>query len=153
MSGSWHDDYTGQTFTKREDIQIDHVVPLKNTYISGAYRWNFRARCLYANYLGYDFHLKSVNGSQNMKKGDRSPDKYMPPNTEFVCKYLKDWLSIKFLWGLRMTEAEAAYINSALRDNKCNLANFKMSAREILKQNEYANENEDLCAAIDKSQL
>ncbi len=152
VTGNWQDDYTGETFTKREEIQIDHVVPLKNAYISGAYRWSFKGRCLYANYLGYDFHLKSVNGSQNMKKGDRSPDKYMPPNTEYACSYLKSWLSIKFLWGMRMTDAEASYISTALRENKCNLATFKMSAREILRQNEFANENSELCAAIDKSE-
>lgn len=148
MTGSWHDDYTGETFTKREDIQIDHLVALKNAYISGAYRWGFKARCLYANYLGYDFHLKSVNATQNMKKSDRAPDKYMPPNSEYACSYLKNWLSVKFLWGMRMTAGEATFIYGALRDNKCNLANFKISAKEIIRQNEFANENSELCEAI-----
>ncbi|MBY0453165.1 MAG: hypothetical protein K2P92_09025, partial [Bdellovibrionaceae bacterium] len=53
ITGQWKDDYTGQTFTAREDIQIDHLVPLKNAYVSGAYKWSFKARCLYANFLGY----------------------------------------------------------------------------------------------------
>ena len=149
ITGSWHDDYTGETFTKREDIQIDHFVALKNAYISGAYRWNFKARCLYANYLGNDFHLKSVNASQNMKKGDRAPDKYMPPNTEYACRYLKNWLSVKFLWGMRMTAPEATFIYEALREQKCNLGNFKISAREILRQNAFAHENSELCEALD----
>ncbi len=149
MTGSWNDDYTGETFTKREDIQIDHFVALKNAYISGAYRWNFKARCLYANYLGNDFHLKSVNASQNMRKGDRAPDKYMPPNTEYTCRYLKNWLSVKFLWGMRMTAPEATFIYEALREQKCNLGNFKISAREILRQNAFAHENSELCEALD----
>lgn len=150
VTGSWHDDYTGEIFTKREEIQIDHFVALKNAYISGAHRWNFRARCLYANYLGYDFHLKSVNASQNMKKSDRSPEKYMPPNPEYTCTYLKNWLSIKFLWGMRMTSSESTFIYNALRDNKCNLANFKISAKEIINQNQFAYENSELCNAIEK---
>lgn len=150
MAGSWHDDYTDATYTKREDIQIDHLVALKNAYISGAYRWGFKARCLYANFLGYDFHLKSVNASQNMKKSDKSPEKYMPPNPEYACTYLKNWLTIKFLWGLRMTSAEATFIYNTLRDNKCNLANFKISAQEIIRQNEFAKDNFDLCSAIER---
>ena len=149
MSGTWKDDYTGQTFTKREDIQIDHVVPLKNAYISGAYKWNFKSRCLYANYLGYDFHLKSVNGIENMKKGDKSPERYMPPNPEYACKYIRYWLTIKFLWNLKMTTAEADGINKLLKDNKCNLAGFRVSDHEILNQTKFANDNLELCAAVD----
>ena len=149
MTGEWHDDYTGETFAKREDIQIDHFVPLKNAYISGAYRWTFKARCLYANYLGTDYNLKSANGSQNMKKGDRTPEKYMPPNTEYACQYLKNWLSVKFLWGMRMTEGEATFIYQALRDQQCNLSSFKISAKEILNQNQFAHDNSELCKALD----
>lgn len=148
MTGSWHDDYTGSTFTKREEIQIDHFVALKNAYISGAYRWNYKARCLYANYIGNDFHLKSVNASENMKKGDRTPEKYMPPNTDYACTYLKNWLSVKFLWGMRMTTSESDFIYNALRENKCNLARFKISAKEIFYQNQFAHENSELCSAI-----
>ncbi len=149
MTGSWHDDYTGETFKNREDIQIDHFVALKNAYISGAYRWSFKNRCLYANYLGNSFHLKSVNASQNMRKGDRSPEKYMPPNVDYACSYLKNWLSVKFLWGMRMTAGEATFIYEALRENECNLGNFKISAKEILRQNEFARNNSKLCEAID----
>ena len=92
--GHWHDDYTNKIYTKKEDIQIDHVVALKNAYMSGAYRWGFRARCLYANYLGNSYHLKSVNSIENMRKGDKAPDRYMPPNSNHACHYIKNWLSI-----------------------------------------------------------
>lgn len=148
ISGKWKDDYTGQIFTEREDIQIDHLVPLKNAYVSGAYKWSFKARCLYANFLGYSFHLKSVNASQNMKKGDKAPDRYMPPNDEYACPYLKNWLTIKFLWGLRMTESEASAINQLLHDHHCNLSDYKISARDIIKQNRFVNENINLCNAV-----
>lgn len=148
VTGRWHDPYTDDTFTAREEIQIDHLVPLKNAYMSGAYKWNFKARCLYANYMGNDFHLKSVNASQNMKKGDRTPEKYMPPNPEYSCRYLKNWLVTKFLWNLKMSVGEAEAIAQAMRDNRCNRYNFKISAREIMKQASFANDNIDLCDAI-----
>lgn len=147
-TGHWKDDYTGQVFTNREDVQIDHFVPLKNAYMSGAYRWGPQARCLYANYLGNNFHLKAVNGTENMRKSDKSPDKYLPPNKAYTCTYLKNWLSVKFLWGLRMTAAEAKAIALSLKENNCNLHSFKMSARDILNQSRFANENIDLCDEV-----
>ena len=146
--GHWKDDYTGQVFTNREDVQIDHFVPLKNAYMSGAYRWGPQARCLYANYLGNNFHLKAVNGTENMRKSDKSPDKYLPPNKAYTCSYLKNWLSVKFLWGLRMTAAEAKSIAITLKENNCNLQSFRISARDILNQNRFANENIDLCDEV-----
>ena len=117
--------------------------------MSGAYRWNFRSRCLYANYMGYDFHLLAVNGSENMKKGDKGPDRYMPPNPAYTCTYLKNWLSIKFLWGLNMTSAEASTISQLIKDNNCSLQKFRISEREILKQLRFVKDNIDLCQNVD----
>lgn len=148
LAGAWNDDYTAQTYTKREEIQIDHLVALKNAYVSGAYNWNFKARCLYANYMGYDFHLKSVNSTENMRKSDKSPQKYMPPNSEYSCQFLRSWLSVKFLWNLKMTTDEAVAISQLLKANKCSPSSFRISSYEILKQTAYANEHLDLCAAI-----
>lgn len=150
-AGRWNDPYTGGTFTESKDIQIDHFVPLKNAYLSGAYKWSFRARCLYANYLGNDFHLLSANGSQNMKKGDKGPDKYIPPNPEYTCTYLKNWLSVKFLWGLKMTEAEADSVVKAISDNNCNTQKFRMTYHQIMTQAEFAQDNMDLCEKIDQT--
>lgn len=148
-SGSWNDPYTGKNFSSSTDIQIDHVVPLKNAYLSGAYRWNFKTRCLYANYLGAKFHLLSVNSSENMRKGDRAPDRYMPPNTEFSCTYLKDWLSIKFLWGLKMTTAEAAAISKLVKTNACDLIELQINDHEIQTQADFFKSKIDLCEKLD----
>jgi hypothetical protein len=150
-AGYWQDPYTDQAFTNPKDIQIDHLVPLKNAYMSGASKWSFRARCLYANYLGADFHLLSANSKQNMKKGDKAPDKYMPPNPEYACTYVKNWLSVKFLWGLKMTEAEAAAIVKVISDNNCNTQRMRMTYHQIMAQAEYAQDNADLCEKIDQA--
>lgn len=152
-SGEWKDPYTGRTFNAARDIQIDHFVPLKNAYKSGAHQWSFKARCLYANYLGYDFHLLSVDGPENMKKGDKGPDRYMPPNPEYVCTYLKNWLSIKFLWGLNMTESEAEAVNRAVKDNNCNLTRFRMSSQDVLRQSAFVKANMDLCEHVSPARV
>lgn len=149
-TGQWNDPYTGLSFKSSEDLQIDHMVPLKNAYLSGAYKWNFKSRCLYANFLGAKFHLLPVNASQNMKKGDRAPDKYIPPNSEYTCTYIKNWLTIKFLWGLRMTVPEAQSIVKTINDNHCNLRSMYISGAEILKQSRIYQETIDLCEKLDK---
>ena len=40
ISGKWFDKYTGKYFTNPSDLDIDHLVPLKNAYISGASNWS-----------------------------------------------------------------------------------------------------------------
>ena len=146
--GYWHDDYTNRIFTKREDIQIDHVVALKNAYMSGAYRWGFRARCLYANYLGNQYHLKSVNSSENMRKGDKAPDRYMPPNPAHACDYIKNWLTIKFTWGLQMTEPEALAIAQHIQNHKCSAKQLQITQSEIDRERTFFKENINLCDHI-----
>ena len=91
-SGEWNDPYSATTFSSASDVQIDHLVPLKNAYMTGAHEWNSAKRCLYANYLGNHFHLLAVSGTENMKKGDNTPMAYIPPNKNFQCDYLKHWL-------------------------------------------------------------
>lgn len=148
-SGHWKDPYTGKTFLANADMQIDHVVPLKNAYDSGAYKWSFRARCLYGNYLGLNVHLLSVNGSENMKKGDKSPERYMPPNSAYACTYLKNWLTIKFLWGMKMTVSEADGITALIKANHCDPRSFRISQKDIIAQAEFTRDNIDLCEKID----
>lgn len=148
-SGRWNDPYTGQNYKAATDIQIDHFVPLKNAYLSGAYKWNFKTRCLYANYLGSNYHLLSVNSTENMRKGDRGPEKYIPPNPEYTCTYIKNWLSIKFLWGLRMTPSEAEAVATAIKNNNCDPRKFRISDYEILRQSKFYQSTIDLCEKLD----
>lgn len=56
ISGIWIDPYTGQTFTDPIKLDVDHFVPLKNAYDSGAYKWDKKKREEYANYLGNNYH-------------------------------------------------------------------------------------------------
>lgn len=150
-TGSWNDPYTKTKFTDSKDIQIDHLVPLKNTYLSGAYKWTFRARCLYANYLGEEFHLISASGTENMRKGDRTPAEYMPPNANYACTYVRNWLAVKMLWGLTLSPAEVTAIKKIISENSCSLTDFRMSAAELKSQRQFAKDNMDLCEKIDKT--
>lgn len=48
-AGSWVDPFGGDTLTLASDVDIDHMVPLRNAHISGAWRWSFPRRRAYAN--------------------------------------------------------------------------------------------------------
>lgn len=143
--GSWPDPYSGRVFTESREIQIDHMVPLKDAYLSGAWEWNFQTRCLYANFMGNKFHLVASNGIENMRKGDRAPDKYMPPNQAHRCQYLENWLKIKLIWQLKMTPNEVTAIREGIEENGCNPRNFSLSKQELKQQRTYIRQNLGLC--------
>lgn len=147
--GKWRDPYTGDFVNAASEIQIDHMVPLKNAYISGAHKWSFRARCLYANYLGYDFHLLPVSSTENLKKSDKAPDKYMPPNAGYACSYVRNWLTVKMLWGLSMTISEANAIKKIISDNYCSRAELRISDAQLDRQRKFAQANIDLCEKLE----
>jgi hypothetical protein len=133
-SGIWDDPYTGNRFSSTRDIQIDHVVPLKHAYQSGAWKWNYKTRCIYGNFMANNYHLLSVNGHENMSKGDKSPDAYMPPNRRVTCTYLQAWLQIKLAWGLVMFQKEAAAISDIFKKNSCDTNQFSMDRSELTRQ-------------------
>lgn len=145
VSGTWDEPYAGKEVTKASEIQIDHFVPLKNAYISGAYKWDFPKRCLYANYMGNDFHLISADGSQNMRKGDKSPEGYMPPNQAYSCQYLQQWLKVKLIWDLGLTPPEKAAVLSLIQQNHCDMKQFTYSVQDLQKQRNFMADHADLC--------
>ena len=104
ISGKWFDKYTGKYFTNPSDLDIDHLVPLKNAYISGASNWSKKKKSRYYNYLKYDNHLIAVSKSANRNKSDKSPVDWLPPNEEYQCEYVREWFKIKTAWGLTIED-------------------------------------------------
>ena len=104
ISGKWFDRYTGKYFTNPSDLDIDHLVPLKNAYISGASNWSKKKKSRYYNYLKYDNHLIAVSKSANRNKSDKSPVEWLPPNKDYQCEYVREWFKIKTAWGLTIEE-------------------------------------------------
>ena len=104
VSGKWFDKYTGKYFTNPSDLDIDHLVPLKNAYISGASNWSKKKKNRYYNYLKSDNHLIAVSKSANRNKSDKSPVDWLPPNEEYQCEYVREWFKIKTAWGLAIED-------------------------------------------------
>jgi hypothetical protein len=113
-AGSWRCPYTGEWISDPRLLDIDHLVPLKNAWDSGAGTWaNGRWR-EYANDLGQPEHLVAVSASANRSKGARGPDQWLPPLAEYRCVYVRDWATIKSTWKLSASVAEQQAITEAL---------------------------------------
>jgi hypothetical protein len=130
-SGTWRDPYTGATITSARDVQIDHVVPLKQAYLSGAFAWSKQKRCLYGNFMKSTYHLLSVKGFENMRKGDKTPAHYLPPDRSYVCEYIRNWLKIKLAWKLVLSSEEGYAINQILKSQSCDSRTLRISEQEL----------------------
>jgi hypothetical protein len=112
-SGRWYSPYDGATWTAASDVDIDHVVPLKNAWISGAWAWTTSKRESYANDLS-DPQLIAVTDNVNQSKGDKSPDAWQPPLASYRCTYARMWVRVKYVWQLTITSAEKSTLSGTL---------------------------------------
>ena len=57
-----------------------------------------------------------VSLSANRSKAQRDPSKWMPPNEDFHCDYLKMWVHLKAHWKLEMDKEEKEFIQNAQQE-------------------------------------
>jgi hypothetical protein len=132
-SGSLYDPYTNsikqfQYGTKTSsDVQVDHMVALKDAWLTGAQDWDYNKRVQYANSPDV---LISSDGKTNMAKGDGNcagPSwnltvgtcdiwdnptiskvflVWQIPNYSWVCDYESKLVEIRQKWGLFVTSGQ-----------------------------------------------
>jgi hypothetical protein len=137
-SGSWKSPFDGATWTAASDVDIDHMVPLKNAWVvcthpsswvlspspetltlipyflqNGASTWTTTKRGQFANDISSP-QLWAVTDDINHAKGDKSPDAWKPPLTSFYCTYARSWIQVKYKWALSITSAEKSALTSML---------------------------------------
>jgi len=96
-AGQWDDPYSGKRINDPKKLDIDHVVPLKWAYESGAAQWSADKKRAFAN----DFrNLIAVSSSLNRQKGADSPFDWMPPNPSYRCDYVIKFYKIARLYDL-----------------------------------------------------
>ena len=113
-TGRWYGAFTGAYVEAPGDLDVDHLVPLKNAHDSGGWAWNSAGKEEYANYLGDPDHLIAVTSGANRSKGAKGPEEWMPPDQGYWCRYATDWTEVKFEWGLTMTQGEAEAVIAML---------------------------------------
>lgn len=118
LAGTWVDPYTGARLvlddlkdaTQAQAVQIDHVVPLAEAWVSGAAGWGEARRASYANDLE---GLLAVDGPTNASKGAGDPAAWRPRQAE-QCAYAVRWVDGKHRWGLAVDAPEVRALREML---------------------------------------
>jgi hypothetical protein len=116
VAGDWFSRYDGVTWSDPAEVEIDHVVALKEAWDSGAWQWDDARLTAFGNDVEDVRSLVVVTGAENTSKGEKDPSNWIPPNAGAVCTYVADWTAIKARWGLSMDESEFGRIRNLLTD-------------------------------------
>jgi len=111
LAGTWIDPYTGRQLelddlkdpSQAQAVQIDHVVPLAEAWVSGAHAWSSERREQFANDLGV---LLAADGPTNASKGAYDPAAWRPKQP-FQCAYATHWIDVKHRWQLAVDASES----------------------------------------------
>jgi hypothetical protein len=113
-AGLWYSVYDGVWLDDGRQLQVDHVVALKEAWDSGARDWDPARRIAFGNDLISPFTLIAVSSSANQDKGDADPSNWLPPNEDDICRYIAAWVVIKATWELSMDPSEHGRIGNLL---------------------------------------
>lgn len=113
-TGSWYSAYDGTWFTDAGEVDVDHFVPLKEAWVSGAWQWTSSTRVGFGNDLGYAASLLAVSASSNRSKSDQDPAQWLPVNKDFYCDYAATWVAVKWRWNLTVDTRERDTITRLL---------------------------------------
>ena len=114
VGGTWFSAYDGVTTTDASSFDIDHMIPLKEAWDSGAHAWTSDRRQAFANDLTLAESLIAVSASSNRSKSDRDPAEWMPTRTAYHCTYVVAWITVKKTWNLSVDEAEYRKLEQVL---------------------------------------
>ena len=116
-NGEWISRYDGATEQGNgRGFDVDHLVPLAESWESGAHGWSSERREDYANDLGYENSLIAVSARSNRSKGAQDPATWLPPEAGQHCWYAASWVHVKTRWTLTIDQAEASTLRGILND-------------------------------------
>ncbi|NUR91534.1 MAG: HNH endonuclease [Nonomuraea sp.] len=105
VRGTWYSEYDGLTLHSEEQIDVDHLVPLANAWVSGANAWTDAQRQTFANDLTRP-ELIAVSESANLDKAGSSPATWRPPRRAYWCTYARAWITVKHHYALTVSAKE-----------------------------------------------
>ena len=112
-AGKWYSVYDATWVTSSSSVDIDHIVPLAEAWKSGANAWTTSRRQQFANDLSIA-QLIAVSASSNRSKGDSDPASWKPTNTSVHCIYAREWIWVKYTYGLSLQSAEKTALQQML---------------------------------------
>ena len=120
IAGDWFSEYDGVMHTDPSDLDIDHFIPLKEAWDSGAWAWSPAQRQKFANDMSDPRSLIAVTAGQNRSKGDKDLSNWLPPRKEALCTYVAAWVAVKARWKLSMDPSEWGRAKNILTNNCAN---------------------------------
>lgn len=119
IAGTWTDPYGWhgefQTTTNNSSFEGEHIVPLKEAWMSGAKKWDQQKRYDIANDRD---NLMLVAKKPNAQKGASSIDEWAPDQkSPRFCEYVENYVHVKSKYGLTMKTKEKAVADKYL--SKC----------------------------------
>lgn len=117
IAGEFDEPYTAQhlIFYEKSDfssgIQIDHVVALSDAWQKGAQYKTAEERYAMAT---DPLNLLAVDSNANQQKSDGDAATWLPKNKSFRCQYVARQVSVKYKYGLWVTQAEHDAIEGIL---------------------------------------
>ncbi|MGW7620753.1 HNH endonuclease family protein [Streptomyces antimycoticus] len=111
--GIWRSAYDGAVLDAASKVDIDHVVPLKEAWRSGASQWTTADRRAFANDLAHS-QLIAVSARANRAKSDRDPAGWQPDLVSYRCTYARAWISVKHAYALTTDEEERVALTGML---------------------------------------
>jgi lysophospholipase L1-like esterase len=106
VAGVWRSFYDGKKRTDPAAVVVDRLVPNREAWRSGAWRWTDAQRTAFANDLGYKYSLRVATTKAVASRGSKDPARWLPKKD--ACTYAKAWVAVKSRWHLSVDRAEKA---------------------------------------------
>ena len=117
-SGTWISPYSGKILKNTSEMEIDHLVPKEEAWLSGAYAWTDAQRKAFKNDLGYAPTLMAVQARENEQKHSDQPgfgkNHFLPSSLSYRCTYIAEWIAVKYRWSLSVDSDEKARLENLL---------------------------------------
>ncbi|MCT1452847.1 HNH endonuclease family protein [Corynebacterium sp. p3-SID1145] len=84
-TANYTDPYTGEDL-EPADVEIDHIIPLRAAWDSGAHAWPEDKRTAFAN---DPLNLVVTSRAANQAKSDSLPSEWLPPDAGARCAYAR----------------------------------------------------------------
>ncbi|MER6113769.1 HNH endonuclease family protein [Streptomyces hirsutus] len=115
-AGEWWSYYDEVAVIEPGGLDIDHMVPLAESWDSGASAWTPERREAYANDLTAERSLVAVTARTNRSKSDQDPAEWLPPAAGAHCTYAVDWVATKLRWQLTVDDTERIALEELAAD-------------------------------------
>ncbi len=112
-AGKWDDYYYPEVLNSTEQIDIDHIIPLKHAHDLTGNNWSKNQKEAFAN---DPENLVITNRKYNRQKGALTIAQWTPRNIEYACKYYRDWMRLKKKYNLPISNEEKRSVDQ----KKCN---------------------------------